>query len=136
MQITVETIPVIAPIIQQMYDGLKSQGFQRSTPEGTSNCLYRGPNGLKCAIGHVIPDENYSDNLEMKSINYFSVFAATLFADFYFDQKSYLDDFNKIGTLPTLLSELQSVHDNYQYPEEMQSEFIAICKNYNIPLNE
>lgn len=28
------------------------------------NCMYRGPNGLKCAIGHLIPDELYSPEME------------------------------------------------------------------------
>ena len=27
-------------------------------------CLYRGPNGLKCAAGHLISDEEYNPSME------------------------------------------------------------------------
>jgi hypothetical protein len=30
----------------------------------TGDCLYRGPNGTKCAIGCLIPDDRYSESLE------------------------------------------------------------------------
>lgn len=29
-----------------------------------TECLYRGPDGLKCAVGCLIPDENYSEDME------------------------------------------------------------------------
>lgn len=28
-------------------------------------CRYRGPNGLKCAVGHLIPDEIYKPEMEI-----------------------------------------------------------------------
>jgi hypothetical protein len=31
-------------------------------------CMYRGPRGLKCAIGALIPDDLYDPAMEMKSI--------------------------------------------------------------------
>jgi len=34
--------------------------------EGYS-CLYRGPNGVKCALGHLINDEEYVPEMEGKS---------------------------------------------------------------------
>ncbi len=34
-----------------------------------AQCVYRGPNGLKCAIGHLIPDNMYSIELEGKSLS-------------------------------------------------------------------
>tara|TARA_B100001146_G_scaffold152086_1_gene133687 strand:+ start:242 stop:553 length:312 start_codon:yes stop_codon:yes gene_type:complete len=30
----------------------------------TGQCLYRGPNGLKCAAGHLLSDEDYSPDME------------------------------------------------------------------------
>ena len=36
--------------------GVRAQGYQISMDEKT-NCVYRGPNGLRCAVGHLIPDE-------------------------------------------------------------------------------
>jgi hypothetical protein len=31
-------------------------------------CMYRGPEGSKCAAGHLIPDEHYTPGLEGRSI--------------------------------------------------------------------
>ncbi len=42
------------------YLGLKSQGFQKSLYDGVEGiCAYRGKLGLKCAVGHIISDEEY-----------------------------------------------------------------------------
>lgn len=30
-------------------------------------CMYRGPDGLKCIVGHMISDEDYSPKLENRS---------------------------------------------------------------------
>jgi hypothetical protein len=43
---------------------LLAQGVAAASPDG--KCFYRGPNGTKCAAGHLIPDENYSETLEHK----------------------------------------------------------------------
>lgn len=44
------------------YLGLASQNWELSrTPQ---MCMYRGPNGTKCAIGHCIPDELYEPEFE------------------------------------------------------------------------
>lgn len=44
-------------------DGIAAQGFKRSVDEHNA-CLYRGPDGLKCAVGHSIPDELYLPEIE------------------------------------------------------------------------
>ena len=31
-------------------------------------CMYRGPNGLKCAVGCLIPDSKYVPNMEDKTV--------------------------------------------------------------------
>ena len=36
---------------------------KRSVDE-RGKCLYRGPNGLKCAIGFAIPDDRYDPNMD------------------------------------------------------------------------
>jgi len=33
--------------------------------ERNAKCLYRGPNGMKCVAGCLIPDELYSENFEL-----------------------------------------------------------------------
>jgi hypothetical protein len=42
---------------------LMTQG-QRSEDEAYEECLYRGPDGLKCAAGVLIPDDDYSWGME------------------------------------------------------------------------
>lgn len=37
--------------------------------KGLFRCKYRGPNGLKCAIGILIPDEEYNPEWEGKCVN-------------------------------------------------------------------
>lgn len=44
-------------------EGLKAQNWQRSAV-GTQ-CLYRGPNGRKCAVGLLIPDDDYDKDFEI-----------------------------------------------------------------------
>lgn len=55
---------------QQIFDTVVSklliQG-QNSVDEVV--CRYRGPEGRKCAIGHLIPDELYNPDFETRSID-------------------------------------------------------------------
>jgi hypothetical protein len=43
---------------------LLTQGARSMGPNGTVQCLYRGSDGLKCAVGCLIPDELYWAGLE------------------------------------------------------------------------
>ncbi len=49
--------------INKMYLGLQAQGWKRSVNDNNS-CRYRGYDGRKCAIGHLIPDEAYDSKYE------------------------------------------------------------------------
>jgi hypothetical protein len=54
-------------ISEKIRDHLTKQRKQSKTPYGgmiTPNCAYRGGNGLMCAVGCLIKDEVYSENLE------------------------------------------------------------------------
>lgn len=50
-------------ILNRAVAGLASQGFTRSV-DIAGGCLYRGLDGKKCALGHVMPDEKYRHSLE------------------------------------------------------------------------
>jgi hypothetical protein len=39
-----------------------------SREDGSACCLYRGPDGRRCAIGHLIPDELYDPDMEGRGI--------------------------------------------------------------------
>ncbi|WP_027486367.1 hypothetical protein [Allorhizobium undicola] len=49
-------------IFDIVYRGLAAQGFRRS--ERNYRSAYRGEGGLKCSIGHLIPDARYVPELE------------------------------------------------------------------------
>lgn len=59
--------------------GLKAQGWKRSgeargpyvpteDDEMSFQCKYRGPDGTKCAVGHLIPDHLYEETIENMSV--------------------------------------------------------------------
>jgi hypothetical protein len=62
-----------------------------------SGCLYRGPNGTKCAVGAIMPDSVYRKGMETSGIG-------ALIQNFKLP--------NWIIDNENLLSELQMVHDN------------------------
>lgn len=85
---------------QEIYDkvaeALLKQGCASVGEDST--CLYRGPNGTRCAIGHLMPDESYDLEFE-------GTIAAGL-------PMTKLIPGIKKKNLP-LLYELQSAHDNW-----------------------
>lgn len=58
----------IQEIFNKVVKGLASQGFKPSYSRATGKCMYRSHEGLKCAVGHLISDENYDPSFENKSI--------------------------------------------------------------------
>ncbi len=64
-------------IFNKVWNGAKAQGFERSIGED-GTCLYRGPKGLKCNAGLLIPDEEYREYME--GCNVMSLSSKTLFA--------------------------------------------------------
>jgi hypothetical protein len=57
---------------QELYDYIVKAIVKQGRPSVGDNdrCLYRGPDGLKCAAGHVIPDSMYSPvRMEDKSVD-------------------------------------------------------------------
>ncbi len=74
-------------------------------------CAYRGLDGEKCAIGCIISNDSYSENLESLTV---------------YDQKiqwairASLPNYNVLNE--TFLSQLQEVHDNHE-PDEWQVIF-------------
>ena len=47
---------------------LRKQGC-KSVSEDGSKCLYRGPNGLMCAVGALIPDEEYRPEWDERGLS-------------------------------------------------------------------
>jgi len=49
-------------IFDKAVDGMLKQGVQSMNECGS--CVYRSSDGLKCAVGHVIPDELYDPGMD------------------------------------------------------------------------
>lgn len=86
---------------QEIYDKVKAhlltQG-KRSTKYGPSGiCVYRNPDGLKCAVGALIDDEHYRPDIECLASGHEAVQEA-------------LKKSGVVGNVD-LLSALQDIHD-------------------------
>lgn len=109
-------------IFDQAYKGLAGQGWKQSRNANDTACAYRGQNGCKCAIGHLIPDAAYSIELEGSAVH----------------------DVHVRRTLPfvvhasfrnptiTLLEHMQSIHDNSYDPSEMQALFTELADQFTL----
>lgn len=52
--------------LQQIFTTITTALIKQGKPSTTEDgsCKYRGPDGLKCAIGHLIPDNLYTPTIE------------------------------------------------------------------------
>jgi len=54
---------VLFPAIVKAVEATIKQGKQSVNSSGDF-CMYRGPDGLKCIVGHMIPDDLYTEDME------------------------------------------------------------------------
>ena len=96
---------------------LRKQGVQ-SRGEA-SCCLYRGPEGTRCAIGFHIPDEMYKWGMEGKCVG-------NLLG--HYPELRHLFK----GVTPGLLSEMQTLHDEWleRSVKHMEGRAKAIALEY------
>jgi len=90
---------------QQVYDTVASHLLAQRKParitlKSIVQCAYRTDQGLKCAIGCLIPDDKYDPKMEGKDIRYL--------------QRVHPDLLPKVDS--KFLTELQMAHDNTFYP--------------------
>lgn len=101
----------------------KASAEDPATVAGVGSCLYRGPNGLKCAVGAVITDEEYTPKMEgtcegggnVKSIHDAGLLPARLVPHIQF------------------LTSLQSVHDHFP-PTEWKDRLNGVARMYNLTI--
>ena len=89
-----------------MVQHLRKQGC-KSQDEQHQTCLYRGPNGLKCAVGALIPDEEYREEWDEKGYQVNKLHCASLH-----------------GLDPSMLRTMQTIHDQVsvgRWEEEFNS---------------
>ena len=108
-------------IFNKAYEGLRSQHFHKSEGAVDTFCMYRGPDGMKCAIGHLISDENYSVDLENKRVRNKMVRKAAEIPD-HIDER--------------FLQELQDCHDCSWDSLTMEGNLIRFAMRYNLRIPE
>lgn len=94
----------------KMYRGLAAQGWKLSTDKYGS-CVYRGKQGRKCAIGHIIPDHIACKNegLSLRALGI--VVRHEVFK---------------------LLQAAQVAHDISTGPAEMQEKFVVLAAKHKL----
>lgn len=85
-------------------------------------CAYRGDNNTKCAVGLLIPDEIYNENMEKKNVQeLLEEFPLAL------SHLKLEEDDKRIF----LLIDMQSIHDNIE-PYEWKSSLQKYAVKYNL----
>lgn len=111
---------------QQLFDYITAfllrQGRRSANEDGI--CAYRGEAGLMCAVGCIIPDELYSEDLEDKNVRailYGTVPLSTGQERFFMKLRPFLN----------LLWDLQEVHDSSSFLR-WKEEFSRIAANHGL----
>lgn len=100
-----ETFDIVA-------EHLKEQGI-RSSYRG--QCLYHGPNGLKCAAGVLIPDNYYEERFEGNNAST-HIIGSIL---------------NRLGHDIELVNRLQAIHDLCE-PHDWDRELSTVARQHGL----
>lgn len=104
---------------QEVFDkaavGLLTQKKKSEDPStGGNGCLYRGPNGTKCAVGFCIEDEDYKEEF-----------------DRWFDLKSLIEELPNLTGHYQLLTDLRTIHDCWSV-ESWKELLQKLAQRYNL----
>lgn len=103
--------------------GLRAQEWRKSSAGrdrfGGAACKYRGPNGLKCAAGHLIPDEQYSPDLEGGCVDELVRRVPAL----------------RLHNM-ALVVQCQTYHDWSKSPEDMEAHFKRLAARFGLEFPE
>lgn len=122
---------------QQVYDKVRQHLLKQGAKsvDGFS-CVYRSDNGMKCAIGALIPDWLYDKlDKEGQAVEGEDVIALLqepeIQALFDFEPNEDIED----GPMSSLLTSLQSIHDTYE-PHEWDWRLRDVARNHGLePFN-
>lgn len=101
---------------------LVNQG-KRSIDSVRDMCLYRSEDGLKCAIGCLIPDDRYNPSIEDRLVT----------------NSEFLKFFPEFALDATFYCELQSLHDDFNCGYKSKSfhrRVISIAEEYDLSLDK
>lgn len=111
--------------LQELFDTAANHLLEQmsKSEDERQTCRYRGPEGMKCAVGALIPDSAYIPEIE-------NCVSTSLFSRF-------RDVLEESGINPDsleteqLLSELQEVHDMYD-PIYWSNALRQVAENFNL----
>lgn len=103
---------------QEIYDAVKEHLLTQNVQclNEVGNCAYRGDGGLKCAVGALIPDEDYIKDMESSGITRLI---------YLFPQCEWMAPYSQ------LLTHLQCVHDS-NLPDNWEQELAGVARTYNL----
>lgn len=112
-------------IFDKVVSHLRKQNKQAVGVFGATICQYHGPDGLKCAVGCLIPDEFYDPSFEGVSIQARNSPLHPLLLKLGYTEAQLI-----------FLVELQCVHDEY-YPSGWEDCFKRVAATFNleVPMN-
>ncbi len=85
------------------------------------NCLYRGPDNTKCAVGCLIPDDKYDIGIEG-----FGIVHPTIWPT--------LEEIGIKEESQALLGQLQNLHDSYE-PDLWRSLLVDLANKFELKVN-
>jgi len=110
---------------QAIFDSVVTQMLaQKRKSMIGGKCKYRGENGLKCAVGCVLPDEVYTPDLEV-GISGLIAKLKKRYGDCEMVREMWRDE--------DLLRSLQRVHD-YQPPKSWYERFGLVAYKYGLKM--
>jgi hypothetical protein len=116
-KISLKTLAEATPqeVFDQVAKHLLEQGKKsfKLDEDGDEFCLYRGPEGLKCAAGCLIADNEYKDDMEGGSWSYLV-------------RRGYAPETHKI-----LIAKLQAIHDEKE-PSTWREGLLEISKRFDL----
>jgi hypothetical protein len=110
-------------VLDHIEKKLIEQGCQSKNAHG--NCTYRGENGTKCGIGHIIPDSSYVTAMDDPDGEDNSV--AGIIEKF--NKRLNLDGVTIENEKLSMLADIQNLHDGANSYNGGKSEFIRKIKN-------
>ena len=120
-------------IIDTVRSHLLSQN-KKSFGEKEEKCLYRGPNGLKCALGVLIPDDKYHVSMESPSEQGWHSIMYIIASRF-----GILVVSEGYTAFDRLMSKMQTIHDRHNVEEwadqlnELQASIVFVSKEPQTP---
>lgn len=117
--------------LQKMFDkavaGLATQNFVQSIVvqlSGINSCVFRGPKGRKCAIGHCLED----DEIEYETYN------NNEYTKFESNTGTCMVAAKKYDVTLTEIDNLQTCHDASKTPERMKKTLVLFAATNNLIL--